>query len=228
MLRLRSMNSGLVCTLLVSLGASFASRAQTLEGSLAAELNIGADGITAQAAFSGSAGVGIPLPGIALGIAPGEPVLIVNTDLNVVAIAGGVIESATGGVIPGGAAQNVIRAGLSGGDAAQVISTQAANIVARAVEQQSGGFVPASATRTVLTTAINGGDVGDAIEGVVFDLVVREATRLIAGEFGRAVQNATVSIVDADTVEDLFNRAVRGQDLGPLFRGALRQRIREL
>lgn len=223
-----TMNAGLVCTTLVSLSVSFASRAQTIEGSLAAELNIGADGIAAQAVFSGSAGVGIPFPSIALGIAPGEPVLIVNTDLNVVTVVGGAIESATGGVIPDGAAQSVIRAGLSGGDIVQVISNQAAGIVAEAVERQSGGFVPASATRTVLATAINGGDVGDAVERVAFDLVANEATRLLAGELGRAVQDAVVGFVDADAVEDLFNDAIRGQNLEPLFRDAVRRRTGEL
>ncbi|MGI9236447.1 MAG: hypothetical protein ACR2QZ_03580 [Woeseiaceae bacterium] len=223
-----SINARLVCTTLVSLSVSFASRAQTIDGSLAAELNIGADGVSAQAVFAGSAGVGIPLPGIALGVAPGEPVLIVNTDLNVVTVVGGAIESATGGVIPDGAAQSVIRAGLSGGDVVQVIANQAAGIVAEAVQRQSGGFVPASATRTVLATAINGGDVGDAIELVAFDLVANEATRLLAGEVGRAVQDAVVGFVDADTIEELFNGAIRGQDLEPLFRDAIRRRTGEL
>lgn len=201
------------------------AHAQALEGSLAAELNIDASGVSAQAVFSGSAGVGIPLPSVALGIAPGEPVLVVNTDLNIVDIAGGAIEDATGGVIPEGAAQNVIRAGISGGDVVQVITNEATNIVAQAVAEQTGGFVPASAARTVITTAVNGGDVGDALARVAFDLVVEEATRLLAGRVGSAVSAATGGFVDAQTVSNLFNRAVRGQSLGPVFRDALRRRI---
>ena len=204
------------------------AKAQALEGSLAAELNIDANGAGAQAVFSGSAGSGIPLPSVALGIAPGEPVLIVNTDLNVVAVAGGAIEEASGGVIPSGAAQRVIRAGLSGGDVVNVISNQAADIVAQAVEQQSGGFVPAPAARTVLTTAINGGDVGDAVVRVAFDLVVAEASRVLGGAVGQAVSNATGGLLDAATVTELFNRGIRGQSLGPAFRAALRRRIASL
>ena len=172
--------------LAVCLSASGPITAQTIEGSLAAELNIDADDIAAQAVFSGSAGVGIPIPSVALGIAPGEPVLIVNTDFNIVTVAGGAIESATGGVIPSGAAQNVIRASLNGDDVVRVITNEAADIVAKAVEEQSGGFVPASVTRAVINTAINGGDVGDAIERVVVDLVLDEAKRLLAGQVGRA------------------------------------------
>ena len=223
-MRCRSVTVGLALVLL----CSSTLRAQTLEGSLAAELGISANGVTAQAVFSGSAGVGIPLPSVALGIAPGEPVLIVNTDLNIVAIAGGAIEDATGGVIPEGAAQNVIRAGISGGDVVRVITDQAADIVARAVEEQSGGFVPASATRTVVDAAINGGDVGDALARVAFDLVVEEAARLLAGQVGTAVRNATGGFVDADTVTALFNAGVRGQNLGPVFRDALRRRVGSL
>lgn len=206
------------------LGAGLSARAQSIEGSLAAELGIDANGIAAQAVFSGSAGVGLPLPSVALGIAPGEPVLVVNTDLNVVAIAGGAIEDATGGVVPSGSAQNVIRAGISGGAVVDVITNEAADIVARAVEQQSGGFVPASAARGVIATAIDGGDVGDAIVRVAFDLVVEEAGRLLAGQLGTAVSEATRGFLDAQAVRDLFNRAVRGQNLGPVFRDALRRR----
>ena len=210
---------------LLLLGASSTVRAQTLEGSLAAKLNIGADGVSAQAVLSGSAGVGVPLPSVALRLAPGEPVLIVNTDLNVVAVAGGAIEDATGGIIPNGAAQSVIRAGISGGDVVQVITNEAAGIVAQAVEEQSGGFVPAAAARTVIATALGGGDVGDTLAQVAFDLVLEEATRLLAGQVGSAVRNATGGFVDADTVEQLFNGVVRGQNLGPVFRDALRRRI---
>jgi len=210
---------------LLLLATAAVTHAQTLEGSLAAELNIGPDGASAQAVLSGSAGAGIPLPSVALGIAPGEPVLIVNTDLNVVAIAGGAIEDATGGIIPDGAAQSVIRAGISGGDVVEVITTQAADIVARAVEEQSGGFVPASTARTVISTALDGGDVGDAVVEVAFDLIVEEAARLLAGQLGSAVQSVTAGVVDANTVEQLFNGAVRGQNLGPIFRGAVRRRI---
>ena len=220
-MRLRRLATGLVLSVLYVT----APQAQPLEGSLAAELGISANGVTAQAVFSGSAGVGIPLPNVALGIAPGEPVLVVNTDLNIVAIAGGSIEDATGGVVPSGAAQNVIRAGLSGGDVVQVITNEAADIVARAVEEQSGGFVPASAARTVIDTAISGGDVGDAVARAAFDLVVEEAARLLGGQVGSAVQTATGGLVDADTVKALFNAGVRGQNLGPVFRDALRRRV---
>lgn len=221
-------DAGLVVALTVILGAPLMARAQTIEGSLAAELNLDANGIAAKTVFSGSAGVGIPLPSAALGIAPGEPVLIVNTDLNIVAIAGGAIDSASGGVIPNGAAQSVIRAGQSGGDAVQVIASQGANIVAAAVEKQSGGFVPASAARAIITTAINGGDIGDALERAAFDLVVEEARRLLAGRVGSAVTNATGGLADSATVEGLFNGAVRGRDPGPLFRDALQRRIGSL
>lgn len=202
--------------------------AQTLEGSLADELGISANGGAAQAVFSGSAGVGIPLPNIALGIAPGEPTLLVNTDLNIVAIAGGAIEDATGGVVPSGAAQSVIRTGLSGGDVVAVIENQAARIVAQAVEEQSGGFIPASAARAVVQTAINGGDVRDALESAVTNIVIDEATRLIGGRVGRAVQDLSNGLVDAATVERLFNGALSGQNLGPLFRQALQQRLGSL
>jgi len=202
------------------------SNAQAIDGSLAAELGIDASGVSAQAVFSGSAGVGIPLPSIALGIAPGEPVLIVNTDLNIVAVVGGAIENATGGIVPEGAAQSVIRAGLSGGNVTQVILNEAAGIVAEAVQEQSGGFVPASASRAVLTTAINGGDVGDALARVAFDLVVEEAASLLAGEVGTAVQNATGGLVDVNTIKFLFNGVAQGRNLVPLFRDALRRRIR--
>jgi len=208
MKRRRNMVARLALVLMVLLGSAPAVRAQALEGSVAAELGISADGVTARAQFSGSAGVGIPLPGVALGIAPGEPVLIVNTDLNIVAVVGGAIESATGGVIPDGAAQSVIRAGLSGGDVVQVITNEATDIVAQAVERQSGGFVPASVTRTVLTTAINGGDVGDALESVVVDVVVNEATQVLAGAIGSAVQDSTGGFVNSNTVEAIFNRAI--------------------
>lgn len=205
--------------------APVVTRAQAIEGSLAAELGIGTDGIAAQAVFSGTAGVGIPLPAVALGIAPGKPALFVNTDLNIVAIAGGAIEGATGGVIPNGAAQSVIRTGLSDGNVVQSIANQAAGIVAQAIDEQSGGFVPASATRAVLAAAINGSDVDDAIERALVGVVIDEATRLIAGQLGSTVQNATRGFVDTNTVERLFNGATNGRDLGPLFRDALQQRI---
>ena len=202
------------------------SSAQTIDGSLAAELGVTADG--AQAVFSGSAGVGIPLPSVALGIAPGEPTLLVNTDLNIVAIAGGAIEDATGGVVPSGAAQSVIRTGISGGDVVAAIENQAARIVAQAVEEQSGGFIPASAAQAVVQTAINGGDVRDALEGAVASIVIDEATRLVGGRIGRAVQDFSNGFIDAATVERLFNGALNGQALGPLFRQALRQRLGSL
>lgn len=201
--------------------------AQTVQGSVAAELNIGVgtNGVTAQAALSGSAGVGIPLPSIALGIAPGEPVLLVNTDLNVVSVAGGAIESATGGVISSGAAQSVIRTGLSGGDVTQVIANQAASIVADAVAQSSGGFIPASATRTVLTAAIDGGDIRDALEQVLFDLIVDEALRLLAGQLGSAVQDLSGGFIDSNVIENLFNGVVNGGNPGDLFLQALQQQF---
>lgn len=216
---------GLAAGVVLLIATSTVARSQVIEGSLAAELQIGADGIAAQAVFSGSAGVGIPLPSVALGIAPGEPVLFLNTDLNIVAIAGGALEDATGGVIPNGAAQSVIRTGLSGGNVVQAITNQASAVVARAVEKQSGGFVPAATTRAILTTATSGGDVGDALESALVGIVVEEAKRLIAGQLGSAVQAATAGFVDSNTVERLFNGAVNGRDLGPLFRDALQQRI---
>ena len=216
---------GFAAAAVLFIATSTAARSQVIEGSLAAELQIGADGIAAQAVFSGSAGVGIPLPSVALGIAPGEPVLFLNTDLNVVAIAGGALEDATGGVIPNGAAQSVIRTGLSGGNVVQAITNQASGIVAQAIEKQSGGFVPAGTTRAILAAATNGGDVGQALEGAFVGLVVNEAKRLIAGQLGSAVQTVTAGFVDSNTVERLFNGAANGRDLGPLFRDALQRRI---
>lgn len=203
---------------------TLSANAQTIDGSLADVLGIGADGAAAASVFSGSAGAGIPLPSLALGIAPGEPVLIVNTDLNIVTVAGGAIESATGGVIPDGAAQRVIRASLSGSNIVNVISNEAAGIVANAVQQQSGGYVPAAAARTVIDAAINGDDIGNALERATFDLIVDEATRLLAGDVGTAVQAATGGFIDAQTATALFNGAVRGRALGPIFRDALRRR----
>ena len=211
-----------------AIGVLFASgtQAQTIDGSLADALNIDAN--SAAAVFSGSAGTGIPLPSAALGLAPGEPVLILNTDLNIVAVAGGAIEDATGGVVPSGSAQSVIRAGISGGDVVATITNEAADIVATAVEQQSGGFVPASAARSVIATAVNGGDVGDALEAAVFGLIVDEAARLLAGQVGQAVQSATAGFIDPNTLERLFNGAVRGQNLEAVFSDAFRRRIGSL
>ena len=213
------------CALWITI--SGASAQTVIEGSIADQLGIG-NGAGARAVLAGSAGVGIPLPSAALGIAPGEPVLLINTDLNVVALAGGAIEDASGGVIPSGAAQSVIRAGADGGDVVQAITNQAASIVARAVEEQSGGFVPASAARAVLSAAINGENIGAALQRVAVDIIVDEATRLVAGELGSAVRNATSGFVDSGSVERLFNDAVNGRNLKPAFRAALERRIGSL
>ena len=213
----------------ILLGGLFSTaNAQSIPGSLADQLGIGADAATAAAALSGTGGVGIPISSTALGILPGEPVLIVNNDVNAIAVVGGAIEERTGGVVPSGAAQNVIRAGISGGDVVDVIVSEGAGIVAQAVEEQSGGFIPASASRPVIQTAINGGDVGDALVNAAFDRIVQEAERLLVGQVGTAVQNATSGIVDVQTVTDLFNGAVQGQRFEPLFRNALRQRLQRL
>lgn len=215
------MKTSVICLSLAAvLLAASSVQAQSVSGSLAAELDIDG-GATVAAALSGTAGAGIPLPSLALGIAPGEPTLMVNTDLNVVAIAGGAIEEATGGVVSSGAAQNVIRTGISGGDVAQVIANEAAGFVAQSVEESSGGFIPAASTRAVLAAAINGDSVSDALEEAIFDVVVEEGVRLLAGEVGRAVQEASGGFVDGDIVEDFFNDAANG-GVGDAFLDALR------
>ena len=205
---------------LLATGADATAAPAAAPGSIATELGltIGPDGrVQASAAFSGRTGVGIPLPAFTVGIAPGEPVVLSNLDLNAVAIAGGVIAEATNGAINTDLARRVINTGLSGGNVADVISVEAAKLIAIGLDDASGGFIPQGISRRLISAAVRGDDVEDVLVGVVFELVLAEARRLLAGEVGTAVQQASSGIITPDDLQLIFDNARNGQNLGDLL-----------
>jgi len=207
---------------LLALGvpAGVARAAEALPGSMGAQLSleIGPDGrVAANADFVGQTGTGIPLPGFTVGIAPGEPILLSNLDLNVVGIAAGQIEELSGGTINAGAAQEVINTGLSGGDVEEAIVQRAVPLVASALEDASGGFLPADAVESVLSAAVGPGSVEDAVVDALIDIVIDEAIALLAGAVGTAVQNGTSGIVSEAAVRRVFTGLANGEDLDELL-----------
>ena len=186
--------------------------AAPVPGSLGDTLNVGVNNagqVQRSAALSGPSGSGVVLSGYSLGIDSGEALVLKNQSLDPATVVGNAVENFTGSEIAGGAAVRVVNTGLAGGAISGALLDELTTLVANGLDEHSGGYIPSNVSTPIIRGVLNGDDVEGLVEDTVLTLVLDEAERLVVGQLGTRIQNASGGRITAERVREAFRRATR-------------------